>query len=166
MSEPNRLDILRHALATLRDEAEPPAHLVAAALALHGAALAPPAELFALRAAASPEEHQALVCTSRSGLWTLEIFVGQSPEDQAAGRGQLLLGVHPDHRPTYEGRTARIFIASDDGKGEGGGKGGGERVLAEAVVRNGELYADIMLTGLDLHRRDAVNVVFGPVVSP
>jgi len=162
MSEPNRLDILRHALATLRDEAEPPAHLVAAALALHGAALAPPAELFALRAAASPEEHQALVCTSRSGLWTLEIFVGQSPEDQAAGRGQLLLGVHPDHRPTYEGRTARIFIASD----KGGDEDEGERVLAEAVVRNGELYADIMLTGLDLHRRDAVNVVFGPVVSP
>jgi len=155
MQKPNRLETLRHALATLRDEAEPPAHLMAAAIALHGAAR-PSAEVFVLRAAASVEAHQGLVCTSQSGLWTLEIFVGQSAEDQAAGRGQVLLGVHPDHRPTYEGLSARIFITTTEG----------ERVLAEAVVRDGELCADIDLTGLDLHRRDAVNVVFGPAVSP
>jgi hypothetical protein len=155
MRKTNRLETLRHALATLRDEAEPPAHLVAAAIALHGSAL-PSAEVFVLRAAASVEDHQGLVCASQSGLWTLRTFVGESAEDRAAGRGQVLLRVHPDHSPSYEGRTARIYVTTPEG----------ERVLAEAVVRDGEVYADIILTGLDLYRRDAVNVVFGPAVSP
>jgi hypothetical protein len=148
MRKPTRLETLRRAIEQVRAEHEVPAHLVAAAVALHGAT--PLVERFVLLAAASKGAHQGLVCTSQSGLWTLEIFVGRSPHDQAAGRGQVLLNVHPDHRATYEGRTARIFVDTPEG----------ERVLAEATVRNGELFADIVLTGLDLHQRDAINVVF------
>ena len=147
MSRATRLETLRHALAILRDEAEPPAHLVAAAIALHR----PQSDIFLLRAAASREDHQSLVCTSQSGLWTLRTLVGTSDEDRAAG--QVLLTVHPSHSASYDGRIARIFVTTEDG----------ERVLAEAEVRDGEVYADIILTGLDLFRRDAVNVVFGPV---
>jgi hypothetical protein len=154
MRKPSRLETLRRAIAQARDEGAVPAHLVAAAVALHGTT--PLVERFVLLAAASKEAHQGLVCTSQSGLWTLEIFVGQSAQDQAAGRGQVLLSVHPDHRATYEGRTARIFVNAPEG----------ERVLAEAPVRNGELCADIVLTGLDLHQRDAINVVFSAGVNP
>jgi hypothetical protein len=154
MRKPTRLETLRRAIEQVRDESEVPSHLVAAAIAMHSAA--PLVERFVLLAAASKETHQGLVCTSQSGLWTLEIFVGQSPQDQAAGRGQVLLSVHPDHRATYEGRTARIFVNAPEG----------ERVLAEATVRNGELCADIVLTGLDLHQRDAINVIFGSGASP
>ena len=155
MSTPDRLHLLRDALALLRDEAEPPAHLVNAAIALHRVPSNTAwglAEVFPLLAAASDEAPQGLVCTSQSGLWTLEIFVGLSPEDQAAGRGQVLLTVHADHRATYEGRRAKVFIATAEG----------ERVLADAEIVDGALFADITLTGLDLQRRDAVNVVFGP----
>jgi hypothetical protein len=150
--KPNRLETLRRALQTVRDESEPPAHLVAGAIALHGQARAPDtlAERFSLLAASSEKNDQSLLCVSHSGLWTLEIFVGKAPEGQPAERGQVLLSVHPDHRATYEGRQARIFVHAQDG----------ERVLAEAIVRDGELFADVSLAGLDLHRRDAVNVVF------
>ncbi|HLQ90880.1 MAG TPA: hypothetical protein VK148_12675 [Xanthobacteraceae bacterium] len=145
--KPNRLEALRRALQTVRDE-DPPAHLVAGAIALHG--LDTLAERFSLLAASSEKNDQSLLCVSQSGLWTLEIFVGKAPEGQPAERGQVLLSVHPDHRATYEGRQARIFVHAQDG----------ERVLAEAIVRDGELFADVSLAGLDLHRRDAVNVVF------
>jgi len=148
MRKPNRLEMLRRALETVRDETEPPNHLVAAAMALHGQDTL--AERFFLLAAASERNDQSLLCVSQSGLWTLEIFVNKSPEGQSTDRGQVLLSVHPDHRATYEGRRARIFVHEAEG----------ERVLAEAVVRDGELFADISLAGLDLHRRDAVNVVF------
>ena len=150
MRIPTRLETLRRALQQVRDEGEPPARLVADAIALQQAAL--PVERFQLLAAAGKEAHQALLCSSQSGLWTLEIFVGKSPEDQAAERGQVLLSVHPDHRATYEGRMARVFVVTPDG----------ERVLAEAMVQDGELCADISLAGLDLPKRDAVSVVFGP----
>jgi hypothetical protein len=142
----NRLETLRRALQTLRNDDEPPAHLVATAIALHGQF----AERFSLLAASSEKNDQSLLCVSKSGIWTLEIFVGKMPEGQPAEHGQVLLSVHPDHRATYEGRQARIFVHTQDG----------ERVLAEAVVRDGELFADISLIGIDLHRRDAVNVVF------
>ena len=89
-----------------------------------------------------------MLCRSQSGIWTLEIFV--APEDKE--KGYLLLSVHPDHRDTYEGRTARMFTQI----------GNDERVLAEESVRDGEIYAPISLSGLDLHARDAVNVMFGP----
>jgi hypothetical protein len=154
MSKPPRLEILRSALANLRDENSPPTHLVDAAIALHQSA--PLIERFMLRAAASQEAHQGLLCSSQSGLWTLEVFVGQSPADRAAERGQVLLSVDPGHRATYEGRMARIFVVTP----------GGERVLAEAAVRDGELCADIALAGLDLHLRDAINAVFGAAASP
>ena len=153
MPKSNRLETLRHALQTLRDEAEPPAHLVSAAIALHGQETL--VERFSLLAASSEKNDQSLLCVSQSGLWTLEIFVGKTPEGHTAERGQVLLTVHPDHRATYEGRQARIFVDTPQG----------ERVLAEAIVRDGELFADISLTGLDLHRRDAVNVVFGTEAS-
>lgn len=149
MPKPSRLDILRRALSQVCAEGLPPAHLVAAATALHAAPL--PKENFFLLAAASAEAHQGLHCTSQSGLWTLEIFVGKSPRDQADERGKVLLSVHPDHHATYEGRMARVFVTTPEG----------ERVLAEAVVREGELCADISLAGLDLLKRDAVSVVFG-----
>jgi hypothetical protein len=148
MPKPSRLETLRRALQTVRDESEPPAHLVAAAIALYGQDTL--AERFSLLAAASEKGDQSLLCISQSGLWTLEIFVGQAPEGRPAERGQILLSVHPDHRPTYEGRRGRIFVHT----------AAGERVLAEAVVRDGEIFADISLAGLDLHQRDAVNVVF------
>jgi hypothetical protein len=154
MSKPSRLETLRRALEIARDEISPPAHLVDAAIALHESA--PPIERFELLAAASQKAHQGLLCTSQSGLWTLEVFVGQSAEDRTADRGQVLLSVHPDHRATYEGRMARIFVLTPEG----------ERVLAEAIVRDGELCADIALAGLDLHLRDAVNVLFGAAASP
>lgn len=113
---------------------------------------APLAESFRLLAAASDTGNQAIICHSQSGIWTLEVFVGQSEPDQVSGRGYLLMSVHPDHRVTYEGRTARIFV----------NVGNEERVLAEETIRDGEVYAEILLTGLDLRTKDAVNVTFGP----
>jgi hypothetical protein len=110
------------------------------------------AESFQLLAAASETGSQAIVCSSQSGIWTLEVFDGRSERDQTLGRGYLLLTVHPDHAATYEGRSARVFVKLN----------GEERVLAKETVRNGEVYAEISLTGLDLRTKDAVNVVFGP----
>ena len=154
MKRTRRLDTLHRALANLRFEEAPPAHLIAAAIALNRQ----PAdhEVFHLLAAATEESHQGLVCKSASGLWTLEIFAGQSPEDLAARKGQVLLSVDSDHRATYEGRSARVFVMTPDG----------ECVLAAAAVKDGEMFAEISLAGLDLLRRDAVNVTFGPMVSP
>lgn len=113
---------------------------------------APAFDSFQLLAAAGGADHPAVLCRSQSGLWTLEVFVGTSKQDEEAGRGYLLLAVHPDHRATYEGRSARVFVMI----------GNEERVLAEAPVRDGEVYAAISLSGLDLWTRDAVNVVFSP----
>jgi hypothetical protein len=113
---------------------------------------APDFDSFQLLAAASGSGHQAILCRSQSGLWTLEVFVGKSERDQRAEQGYLLLTVHPDHRATYEGRIARVFVTV----------GHAERVLAEQPVRDGEVYATISLVGLDLWTKDAVNVVFGP----
>jgi hypothetical protein len=107
---------------------------------------APPTERFMLLAAASETGNKAVLCRSQSGIWTLEIFV--APDD--ADKGYLLLSVHPDHRATYEGRAARVFVKL----------GEDERVLAEEIVRKGEIYTAISLLGLDLHSRDAINVTF------
>jgi hypothetical protein len=103
-------------------------------------------ETFMLLAAASESGNRAVLCRSQSGIWTLEVFV--SPDD--ANKGYLLLSVHPDHRATYEGRTGRVFVKL----------GEDERVLAEEVVRKGEIYTAVSLAGLDLHARDAINVTF------
>jgi len=107
-----------------------------------------PVERFLLLAAASETGSKAVLCRSQSGIWTLEIFV--APDDKE--KGYLLLSVHPDHRDTYEGRSAKVFIQIGDD----------ERVLAEESVREGEIYAPVSLAGLDLQRRDAVSVMFGP----
>jgi hypothetical protein len=107
---------------------------------------APLAERFMLLAAASESGNKAVFCRSQSGIWTLEVFV--APGD--ADKGFLLLSVHPDHRATYEGRAARVFVKLGDD----------ERVLAEDVVREGEIYTAISLLGLDLRSRDAINVTF------
>jgi len=109
-------------------------------------------EVFQLLAAATRSDDASIVCRSQSGIWTLEVFSGQSPDDREAGRGVLLLSVHPEHQASYEHRTALVFVID----------AGAERVLAEGRIEAGELYADIVLTGLDLRRRDAINVVFGP----
>jgi hypothetical protein len=110
----------------------------------------PTFDSFQLLAAASGTDHPAILCRSQSGLWTLEVFVETSERDQNSDQGYLLLSVHPDHRATYEGRSARVFVMI----------GNEERVLAEAPVRDGEIYTAISLAGLDLWTRDAVNVVF------
>jgi hypothetical protein len=115
-------------------------------------ASAPVFDSFLPMAAASGAEHGAILCRSQSGLWTLEVFVGKSGQDRSAEQGYLLLAVHKDHRSTYEGRGARVFVKIGDE----------ERVLAEETVRDGEIYAAISLTGLDLWARDAIKVVFGP----
>jgi len=112
--------------------------------------VAPPAESFMLLAAASETGNKAVLCRSQSGIWTLEVFSGQSPDDREAGRGVLLLSVHPEHQASYERRTGRVFVKL----------GENERVLAEEVVRKGEIYTAISLAGLDLHARDAINVTF------
>ena len=113
---------------------------------------APIFDSFLPMAAASGANHGAILCRSQSGLWILEIFVGKSGQDRSAEQGYLLLAVHEDHRSTYEGRNARVFVKIGDE----------ERVLAEETVRDGEIYAAISLAGLDLWARDAINVVFGP----
>ena len=131
-----------------------PNELVEAALGIAGnvTAFRPrpslPAEKFLLLAAASETGSKAVLCRSQSGIWTLEIFVAADDKE----KGYLLLSVHPDHRETYEGRAAKVFTQT----------GNDERVLAEQAVRDGEIYAPISLAGLDLHARDAVNVMFGP----
>jgi anti-sigma factor RsiW len=118
---------------------------------LRARAPTPPAETFLPLAAASDTESKAVLCRSQSGIWTLEIFVAAGD----ASRGFLLLSVHPDHRATYEGRKARVFVK----------RGDDEHVLAEETVHEGEIYAAISLVDLDLHARDAVNVTFGPLLS-
>jgi hypothetical protein len=117
---------------------------------------APAFDSFQLLAAASGADHPAVLCRSQSGLWTIEVFVGTSEQDRETGQGSLLLKVHPDHRSTYEDRSARVFVKI----------GNEERVLADAPVRNGEVYASISLSGLDLWTRDAINVVFSPDRQP
>lgn len=104
-------------------------------------------ERFLLLAAASERYEMAILCRSQSGIWTLEIFVATDEPET----GYLLLSVHPDHRETYEGRTARVFTQI----------GNEERVLADEIVRNGEIYTPVSLAGLDLRTRDAINVTFG-----
>jgi hypothetical protein len=111
---------------------------------------APMADSFLLLAAADGQYESAIVCQSQSGLWTLEVFVETSEHGGPPGDGYLLLSVHPDHRVPYEGRTARVFVVLDDA----------EQVLVDARVRGGEVYARISLSGLDLWKRDAVNVIF------
>jgi hypothetical protein len=107
---------------------------------------APLTERFMLLAAASETGNKAVLCRSQSGIWTLEVFVSSDDAD----KGYLLLSVHPDHRATYEGRAGRVFVKL----------GENERVLAEEVVRKGEIYTTVSLAGLDLHARDAINVTF------
>lgn len=144
-------------LENLPSEA-PPQDLVAALLARSAkgnvvpfARRAAPAEIFLPLAAASEGGGNALLCRSQSGLWTLQVFVGRSAEDQQAQRGYLILKVNPEHRQSYEGLIARVFVKS----------GASERVLSESPIRDGELYAPVSLAGLDLQTKDAVNIVFG-----
>jgi hypothetical protein len=111
-----------------------------------------PAEVFRLRAAAGKTPDNALLCRSESGVWTLEVFVEQSGLESGGDLASILLSVDADYRATYEGRRAKVFVTV----------GEGERVLVEADVRDGELYADVSLAGLDLHERDAISVVFAP----
>jgi hypothetical protein len=150
MSKSTRLQDLRQALMRLRDEEAPPEHLVANAIALHDAVPSP--VVLHLLAAAGGDETPCFKVFSPSGHWELGIYRGLSDDDKAAQRGFLLLRVNPEFRESYEGRIARIFVATAED----------ERVLAEGEIRDGELYVDVSFAGLDLERRDAVNVVFKP----
>jgi hypothetical protein len=152
-----RLQSLREALARLRDEETPLAHLVAAAIALHDAA--PEPVVLPLLAAAGGDGGPCFRLCGPAGHWEIGIYRGISAEDQAAGRGFLLLRVSPEVLATYEGRVARIYVAAPE-------LPEGERVLAEAAIEDGELYADISFAGLDLERRDAINVVFKARAKP
>jgi hypothetical protein len=154
MSKQTRLQELRQALMRLRDEETPPEHLVANAIALHDAVRSP--VVLHLLAAAGGDERPCFKVFSPSGHWELGIYRGMSDDDQAAQRGFLLLRVNPEFREGYEGRIARIFVSTAEN----------ERVLAEDEIRDGELYVDISFAGLDLERRDAVNVVFKPREKP
>jgi hypothetical protein len=107
-------------------------------------------QTFRLRAAASARPDQAVLCKSDSGIWMLEVFVARHSEEGASA--SLLLSVDPDYRASYEGLRAKVFVTVE----------GVERILAEADVRNGELYSGISLEGLDLYARDAISVVFAP----
>ncbi len=110
----------------------------------------PPPETFRLLAAASGSEDQAIVCHSTTGLWTLQTFPGLSAADRAAGRASLLVTVNAEHAASYEGLKLRAFVTV----------GGQERVLAEDIVRDGSVFAEISLAGLDLRNRDPVSVIF------
>ncbi len=112
--------------------------------------LAPMADSFLLLAAADGAREPAISCQSQSGLWTLEVFVETSAPGGQPSEGYLLLSVHPDHRMSYEGRTARVFVVLD----------GAEQVLVDALVRGGAGYARISLSGLELWTRDAIKVGF------
>lgn len=146
MTSPTRLQALRAALARLREEDRPPKHLVDAAIALHRRPIV--TDVFRLRAAASGEP-QDLLCRSQSGLFTIQTFTPRNDEGESA-LGQILLTVDPEHRAAYEGRVVRISVRTEEG----------ERVIAEAEVHDGELLADFDRAGLDLTRRDAINVTF------
>jgi hypothetical protein len=114
----------------------------------------PPApESFLPLAAASSGGQRPLCCRSQSGIWTLEVFIGEVPQNAAEQQAQLLLSVHAEHRTTYEGLVATVYV----------GSGETARILAEEVVRNGEVYAAFMLRDLDFWSRDAVSVTFEPV---
>ena len=109
-----------------------------------------PPEVFLPLAAAHGSTDQAIVCRSTSGLWTLQTFPGMSAADRAAGRASLLVTISPEHAASYEGLMLRAFVTA----------GGEERVLAEAVVRDGAAFAEISIAGLDLRNRDPISVIF------
>ena len=157
MSTPTRLQSLRWALARIHDEEMPPAHLVAAAIALRGSE--PESVVLPLLAAASGDGTPCFRLRSPSGHWEIGIYRGISAEDQAAERGFLLLRVNPEFLATYEGRVARIYVNAPEAAD-------GERVLAESEIQEGELYVDVCFAGLDLERRDAINVVFRSRATP
>ena len=154
VAEPAPADLLAAALMAARGGGAAGGDIIA--LRRRPAAPLPVRETFLLLAAASVPDSQAVLCRSQSGLWTLEIFVATEPQARAAGTAELLLTVHPDHRATYEGRRARVFVTL----------AAEERVLAEAAVREGEVFAPISVAGLDLFTRDAISVTFGPAPEP
>lgn len=119
----------------------------------HALARTPPApESFLPLAAASRDEKRPLFCRSQSGIWTLEVFVDEARQEPQGRRAHLLLTVHAEHRASYEGLTARVYV----------GSGAHARVLTEQVVHNGEVFAEFELGDLDLWTRDAISVVFEP----
>ncbi len=138
-----------------------PAHLLAAArdkLTAGGARIIPlqrPAagrcphtQTFALLAAASDGEDQAIVWHSEGGEWSLATYPGISAADKAAHRGTLLLSINPEYGSTYEGLHARIFVSVD----------GEKRVLAEGDVQGLTVFVHISFQGLDMRSRHALSV--------
>ena len=142
-----------HLMITLRAHlTEKPGEAQVVPLRRQAAARTPDAETVFLMAAASEALSDNLICRSERGLWELRSFTGQSAADREAGRGELLLTIHSDHAAAYEGRLVRVYVSG----------GGEDRILAESPIQGGELFTPLLLTGLDLRTRDAVNVVFGP----
>jgi hypothetical protein len=152
MTKPTRLQALRAALARLRDEEQPPEHLVQAAIALHRQK--PAAEVFRLRAAASESLWDGLALKSQSGLLDLDVFRARKSAETTPRR-QFLLRVHPDHRAAFEGLATRIFARTDQG----------DRLLVDSIIRDGALMADVDLTGFDPAHCSAIVFVFEPADS-
>lgn len=112
----------------------------------------PAPESFLPLVASSHDERRPLCCRSQSGIWMIEVFIGDARQEPHVRCAHLLLTVQADHRTRYEGLTARVYVGSGENK----------RALAEQVVRNGEIFAEFELRDLDFWTRDAVSVVFEP----
>jgi hypothetical protein len=108
------------------------------------------AEVFYPLAASSGAPHQGSRRFSQHGIYEWEVFADTSEAGRIAGRGTVTLTVSPEHQPAYEGKTVRWTVTIDDQ----------ERVLAEGVIENGEIFTDIDLSGVDLSERDPVNTEF------
>ncbi len=149
MKDPSRLQFLKDALARLRDEDRPPERLVQAAIGLRGRESF--VEIFRLRAAASPSLAGGFSCISQSGMLRLD-FLAERNSGNPPQRGQILLCVLVDREGTFEKSAAKIFISTESG----------ERLLAESIVRDSKLLANIEMTDVDLTRIDAIRIVFCP----
>jgi hypothetical protein len=108
------------------------------------------AEIFYPLAASSGAPHQGSRRFSQHGIYEWEVFADTSEAGRIAGRGTVTLTVSPEHQPAYEGKTVRWTVTINDQ----------ERVLAEGVIENGEIFTDIDLSGVDLSERDPVNIEF------
>ena len=101
-----------------------------------------------LMAAATESHDFSVVYQSERGIYAVEIFRGASQEDVLAQRGYVLIKVNAEYRAAYEGRRLSVSTRSD----------AGERPLAEAIVEDGEMYAEISLADLDTKRRDPISI--------
>lgn len=82
-------------------------------------------------------------------------FLAERNSGNPPQRGQILLCVLVDREGTFEKSAAKIFISTESG----------ERLLAESIVRDSKLLANIETADVDLTRIDAIRIVFCPPPS-